>query len=368
MSSKNLSTNLLATESNLEKLQIDSLALLRWLRPPQASHGLAEYNTPEEIAFAMGISLEKLRFLATSTSLIKHYLPFKISKKTGGERIISAPKPELKAAQRWILENILEKLEIHNAAHGFCKNRSIVTNAKPHIGANVIVNLDLKNFFQSISYNRVKELFCGLGYSEPTATIFGLICTTAEIAINGQINYTASENRHLPQGSPASPAISNLVCRNLDSRLAAIAENIGFCYTRYADDLTFSASEDVSSKISNLIKNTKFIITSEGFTVNDNKTKIADKSMQQEVTGVIVNTKLNISKKTLKAFRATLYQIEQEGLSGKTWGKSTNLIAAITGFANYVAMIHPNKGAEFKSSVERIKQKYGNSQTDEVRF
>lgn len=117
-----------------------------------------------------------------------------------------------------------------------------------------------------------------------------------------------------------------------------------------------------------MIKNTTFIITSEGFTVNDNKTKISGKSVQQEVTGVIVNTKLNISKKTLKAFRATLYQIEQEGLSGKTWGKSTNLIAAITGFANYVAMIHPNKGAEFKSSVERIKQKYSNSQTDEVRF
>ncbi|MBN3899329.1 MAG: RNA-directed DNA polymerase [Nostoc sp. NOS(2021)] len=353
MYSTNLPTTPLATESNLEKLRTDNLALLR-------SHGLAEYNTAEEIAFAMGISLAKLRFLTTSrsTSPITHYLRFKISKKTGGERIISSPKPNLKAAQRWILENILEKLEVHNAAHGFCKNRSIVTNAKPHVGANVIVNLDLHNFFQSISYNRVKELFCGFGYSEPVATIFGLICTTAEIEIDGQINYIASEKRHLPQGSPASPAISNLICRYLDSRLTTIAENLGFCYTRYADDLTFSASGDASHRISNLIKNTKFIITSEGFTVNPHKTKISSKSMQQQVTGVIVNTQLNISKKTLKAFRATLYQIEQEGLSGKQWGNSTNLIAAITGFANYVAMINPNKGAELQSRVERIKQKY----------
>jgi RNA-directed DNA polymerase len=129
MYSKNLPTTSLATESNLESLRSDNLALLR-------SHGLAEYNTVEEIAFAMGISLEKLHFLTTSTSLTRHYLTFKISKKTGGERIISAPKPELKAAQKWILENILEKLEVHNAAHGFCKNRSIVTNAKPHVGAN----------------------------------------------------------------------------------------------------------------------------------------------------------------------------------------------------------------------------------------
>ncbi|MEH1884796.1 reverse transcriptase family protein [Nostoc sp.] len=361
MYSKNLTTTPLAAESNLERLRTDNLVLLR-------SHGLTEYNTAEEIAFAMGISLEKLRFFTTSTYLTRHYLPFKISKKTGGERIISAPKPELKAAQRWILENILENIEVHNAAHGFCRNRSIVTNAKPHVGANVIINLDLQNFFQSISYNRVKELFCGFGYSEPTATIFGLICTTAEIAIDGKINYIASENRHLPQGSPASPAISNLICRNLDSRLATIAENLGFSYTRYADDLTFSASGDASHQISNLIKNAKIIITNECFTVNDNKTKISSKSVQQEVTGVIVNTQLNISKKTLKAFRATLYQIEQEGLSGKTWGNSTNLIAAITGFANYVAMINPNKGAEFKSRVEGIKHKYGNSQPDEVRF
>ncbi|MEH2292189.1 hypothetical protein [Nostoc sp.] len=145
-----------------------------------------------------------------------------------------------------------------------------------------------------------------------------------------------------------------------------MAENLGFCYTRYADDLTFSASGEASHRKSNLIKNTKFIITSEDFTINHHKTKISGKSVQQEVTGVIVNTQLNISKKTLKAFRATLYQIEQEGLLGKNWGNSTNLIAAITGFANYVAMINPDKGAEFKSSVERIKQKYGDFQPDEV--
>lgn len=348
MYSINLPTTSLTTEGNSERLQ---------------SHGLAECNTAEEIAFAMGISLGKLRFLSLNrpTSTITHYTRFKISKKTGEERIISAPMPNLKSAQRWILENILEKLEVHNAAHGFCKNRSIVTNAKPHVGADVIVKIDLQNFFQSISYNRVKELFRGFGYSETAATIFGLICTAAEIEeieIDGKINYIASGNRHLPQGSPASPAISNLICRHLDSRLATMAENIGFCYTRYADDLTFSGSGDASRKICYLIKDSKLIITSEGFTVNPNKTKILGKSVQQEVTGIVVNTQLNISKKTLKAFRATLYQIEQEGLSGKKWGNSTNLIAAITGYANYVAMINPSIGAEFQSCVERIKQKY----------
>ena len=348
MSIKHQANISLLTEGNVKKLR---------------ERGLPECNTDEEIALAMGISAGKLRFLAFQhyTSPTTHYFRFQVLKKTGEERMIYAPMSNLKAAQRWILKNILEKLEVHDAAHGFCQNRSIVTNAKPHIGAEAIVKIDLQNFFQSISYKRVKELFRGIGYSENTATIFGLICTAAEIEtieIDGKVNHRVTKIRHLPQGSPASPAISNLICYHLDSNLARLAKNIGFCYTRYADDLTFSGSGDASRRIFTLINETKSIIANEGFTVNPNKTQILGKSVQQLVTGIVVNEQLNISKKTLKAFRATLYQIEQEGLSDKKWGISTNLIAAITGFANYVAMINPSKGAEFLTSVERIKQKY----------
>jgi len=341
----NLTTTPLAIEGNS--------AILR-------SHGLAEYHSAAEIACAMGINPGQLRFLTSSFpgSEVKHYVHFKISKKTGGERLISAPKPHLKAAQRWILENILEKLEVHHAAHGFCKNRSIVTNAQPHVGADVIVHIDLQNFFQSITYKRVKQLFSGCGYSGIAANIFALICTTSEIEIHEQAHNISLENRHLPQGSPTSPVISNLICYHLDRRMLTMAENLEFSYTRYADDLTFSASGQASERRYKLIKNAKLIINSEGFTVNSHKTNILGKSVQQQVTGVVVNTQLNISKKTLKAFRATLYQIEQEGLSGKHWGNSPNIIAAITGFANYVAMINPNKGAELRSRVERIKEKY----------
>jgi RNA-directed DNA polymerase len=261
----------------------------------------------------------------------------------------------LKTAQKWILKNILEKLEVHNAAHGFQPNRSIVTNAKPHVGADIILHIDLQDFFQAISYKRIKKLFCDLGYSENAATIFGLICTVAEIE---KENERARKKRHLPQGSPASPTLSNLICYNLDNRLAEIAKSFGYCYTRYADDLTFSASGEAKHKLSNLLQEIQSIIASEGFTINPDKTQVLGKSGRQKVTGVVVNKHLNISKKTLKAFRATLYQIEQEGLSNKQWGNSTNLIAAITGFASYVAMVNPSKGAEFMASVKRIKQKY----------
>jgi hypothetical protein len=137
-----------------------------------------------------------------------------------------------------------------------------------------------------------------------------------------------------------------------------MAQNLGFVYTRYADDLTFSRSGDRSSQISNLIRDSQIIIKNEGFIVNSNKTQVLNKSVRQQVTGIVVNKYLNISKEKLKAFRATLYQIETEGLAGKTWGDSPNLIASITGFASYVAMVNPSKGAEFIESVKRIKQKY----------
>jgi RNA-directed DNA polymerase len=320
-------------------------------------------NTAEQIAIAMGINLGKLRFLAFNrkTSTVSHYIRFKMPKKTGGERIISAPMPNLKQAQHWILANILEKLELHDAAHGFRRERSIVTNATPHVGADVVINFDLKDFFPSISYKRVKGLFHSFGYSEAAATIFALLSTTSEVEkveLDGKTYYVALGERYLPQGSPASPAITNLLCRRLDRRLTAMAEKLGFTYTRYADDLTFSAAGESLRHICNILKRTESIVTHEGLTINAEKTRILRKSRQQEVTGVVVNTKPNVSHKTLKRFRATLYQIEKDGLEGKHWGNSPDIIAAIQGFANFVAMVNPQKGAEFQKQVQSIKKKY----------
>ncbi|MFQ4146796.1 reverse transcriptase family protein [Chlorogloeopsis sp. ULAP02] len=343
-----VSAGLNYTQANEEKLR---------------SLGLPLCSTAEEIAAAMEISVGKLRFLAFNrkTATISHYIRFKVPKKTGGERLISAPMPNLKQAQHWILENILQKLELHDAAHGFRTQRSIVTNATPHVGADVILNFDLKDFFPAISYKRVKGLFLSFGYSEAVATIFGLLCTAAEVEeleLDGKTYYVALGERHLPQGSPASPAITNLLCRRLDRKLTKMAESLGFTYTRYADDITFSASDDSLRHICNLLKRTESIVTYEGFAINQDKTRILRKSRQQEVTGVVVNNKLNVSKKILKQFRATLYQIEKDGLEGKHWGNSPNLIAAISGFANFVAMVNPEKGTEFQQQVQRIKKKY----------
>src|SRR5262249_12338200 len=144
---------------------------------------------------------------------------FKIPKKTGGERLISAPMPRLKKAQYWILDNILRRVEVSDSAHGFLTGRSIVSNARPHVGADLIINLDLKDFFPTVSYKRVKGLFKSLGYSESAASVLGLICTepdVEEVELDGKRYFVALTDRHLPQGAPTSPSITNILCRRLD--------------------------------------------------------------------------------------------------------------------------------------------------------
>ena len=326
------------------------------------SNNLPLCNSHEAIAQAMEISVKGLRFLAFSRKKY-HYIRFQIPKKTGENRKISAPTHLLKKTQKWILENILEKIQLHDAAHGFRLKHSIVTNAEHHVGKEVIINIDLKDFFPSISYIRVKGLFKSFGYSETASTIFGLICTEPkikEIELNGKTELLLSwTKRYLPQGAPTSPAITNILCRRLDQRLHLMAKQYGFDYTRYADDLTFSASGESLRNIFNIFQNTRFIVEQEDFEINEQKTKVIRRYQQQEVTGIVVNEKLNVSREQLKKFRAVLYQIEKDGLEGHKWGQSEDIIASIEGFANFVSMVNPEKGAKFKEQINRIKDKYG---------
>ena len=137
-----------------------------------------------------------------------------------------------------------------------------------------------------------------------------------------------------------------------------MAEEFGFSYTRYADDLTLSASGESLSQICNVLNQAESIVTHEGFAIHPDKTRVLRRSRQQEVTGVVVNSKLNVSKKTLKRFRATLYQIEKDGPTGKHWGHSSNILASIQGFANFVYMVNPEKGAELQTRVRAIINRY----------
>ena len=148
-------------------------------------------------------------FQAARAGRLALAIPFTIPKRDGSERPIWAPLPRLKAAQSWILRNLLQKVVPHEAAHGFRGGRSILSNAMPHLRKGVVVNVDLQNFFPTVGYRRVKGLFRALGYSESAATIFALLCTEPEVEeaeLDGQRYYVALAERRLPQGAPTSPA------------------------------------------------------------------------------------------------------------------------------------------------------------------
>ncbi len=331
-----------------------------------SANKLPVFTSPEALASAMRVPLSELRFLAFDrrVATVHHYRRFEVPKKTGGVRLISAPMPRLKAAQTWILNHILKQVPVHDAAHGFRHHRSIASNARPHLGADVVVNMDLQDFFPTVTYPRVKGLFVSLGYSESVATVLTLLCSEPdieEIELDGSHFFVAVGPRRLPQGSPASPALTNILCRNLDRRLAGLAESMGFTYTRYADDLTFSAGRDVARTrlIGRLIRAVEDIVRHEGFAVHPKKTRVMRRTKKQEVTGVTVNDKLGVDRATLRRFRATLYQVEKDGPQGKRWNDSTNVLSSMHGYANFVAMIDPDKGRDLQRRVRALLAKHG---------
>ncbi len=341
-----------------------------------ARHGLPRFDDAAALAGALGISVGRLRRLAFSRAVSRscHYVRFSIPKRTGGERQISAPMPQLKRAQRWILDNVLAKLPLHEAAHGFTDERSIVTNARPHLGAAVLVNLDLRDFFPTVTYRRVKGLYRSLGYSEPVAIVLALLCSeppTTELELDGVTYYVSVGERVLPQGAPTSPAITNLLCRGMDARLSSVAKALDFGYTRYADDLSFSSARK-DADAGRLLRRVRHVVEAEGFCVHPDKTRVLRAGRRQEVTGLVVNqlavgqgeTTPRVPRSTLRRFRATLFQIEKDGPVGKRWNgaeadRGDDLIAAVEGFANYIAMVDPEKGAPLVARAAELVRRHG---------
>ncbi|KQP40052.1 DNA polymerase [Methylobacterium sp. Leaf104] len=334
--------------------------------PVSPANGLPPLASPAALARAIGISLGELRFLAYDRALtsVSHYQRFTIPKKTGGVRAISAPMPRLKRAQYWVLDVVLAQVPVHEAAHGFVPGRSILTNAAAHVGRDVVVNLDLKDFFPSLDYRRIKGKFRGLGYAEPVATVLALLCTEPDVdavEIDGQQLYAARGPRRLPQGAPTSPALTNLVCTRLDARLSGLARSLGFAYTRYADDMTFSASGEAAAKVGPLLKYVHEIVAKEGFTVHPDKTRVMRRGRHQEVTGLTVNERVAVPRETLRRFRALLHGIERHGPIGRRWGRSADgaVLGAALGFARFVRMVTPEVGTPLVARARSLAERHG---------
>jgi RNA-directed DNA polymerase len=268
-------------------------------------------TTRSELAALLEISPSTLTFLAFAKG--KKYKTFDIPKKGGGTRTITAPDGALKTIQRKLAEILNELYPKPPYVLGFVKGGSILANASPHIGKKVVLNIDLKDFFPSITASRVIGLFRAEPFkfnNEVVSTLAGLLC----------------HNGSLPQGAPTSPIVSNMIAYRMDRELCALSKRGRITYTRYADDLTFSTSKKILPL--NIVKQSddglsvelgdelRTVISSNYFSVNDKKTRMAYGPKAKFVTGVKVNLKPNLANSYTRQVRSMLHSWKTHKIEG----------------------------------------------------
>ena len=224
------------------------------------------------------------------------YRQVQIEKKHGGYRTLDIPAVNLRKIQKWILKNILYQISVSEHACGFCKKRSIVTNAERHVGKGCVINVDIKDFFPSVHGDQIFKIFYYYGYTTEVSYLLSRLCTYRD---------------YLPQGAPTSPYLSNIVCLKLDKRLSQLAKSYHAEYSRYADDITFSGNAGIKA----MLPIVERILNEEGYLLNKDKTRIAYKHQRQEVTGLLVNgTTVQVSKQYLKKFSQEIYYCKKFGV------------------------------------------------------
>lgn len=243
----------------------------------------------DELARRLGMSVEGLKAARVA------YREFTIPKRAGGMRQICAPDGEGRKLQRVILRRLLSRLPVHEAAQGFERGRSIVTNARRHKDRAVVIHIDMKDFFDGTSAKRVDRYFKAIGWNgESRAILIGLV----------------TRKGGLPQGAPTSPKLSNIVNYRLDTRLAALAKKLGAEYSRYADDITFSLAEDDRGIARRLIRIAEHIINSEGYQMHRRKKlHVWGRHNRQVVTGLVVNRGVNLPRETRRWLRAVEHRV-----------------------------------------------------------
>lgn len=242
------------------------------------------------------------------------YKNFVIKKKSGKNRVINAPAGYLKLFQRTVNVVLSSVYDSHPNSFGYSKGSSICSNAEKHIAKDFVFNIDLKDFFPSIDASKVQAILASPpfnlnGSRQVIASLLSFLCTMP-IDKGG-----ADEMRVLPQGAPTSPLLSNAVCIQMDRFLTKLAEKYSAVYTRYADDITFSATVNIFKSSSLFRIDLKKIITDQGFTINDEKTRLQDSASRQMVTGLVVNEKLNVRRKFIKKLRMYISFWEKYGYS-----------------------------------------------------
>lgn len=269
------------------------------------------------------------------------------------QRLIFSPSLKIKTRQKWILKNILEKIQLPEYIHGFVKGKSIYTNAQQHLNKEEILCLDIKNFFSSININDVEKIFYDLGYNKEVAKSLSLICTF--------------NNGILPTGAPTSPYLANICFLKVDNILNKYAGTNGLTYTRYADDMTFSGNCSLLNHKETIIN----IVSNNKFTINQEKTHIMTGKHRKIVTGLIVTDIVKVPKSFKRALRQEIYycnkfgveyhlEVKKNSIHSSSSNKQFNNYKAINykeylyGKAYFIKMIEKEVGEKFLIQLDKI--------------
>jgi len=310
----------------------------KWLRYAKR---LFDNNLPiiyNQEHFCMLVGYKQEYVYAASNSMRPFYRSFYIAKKNGGNRRICEPLPNLKEIQKWILLNVLEKMEASPYAKAYIKGKNVRENARFHKRQKKVLSLDVHDFFGSISSFLVYEVFVKVGYESDVAMMLTQLC-----CLDGC----------LPQGAPTSALLSNIIMKHFDDNIAKFVNEKKIRYTRYADDMTFSGDFDEKEVIRFVRKKLKKV----GMTLSEEKTRVRYQGQQQEVTGIVVNDKLQLSKKKRKKIRQEIYYIKKYGLQSHLeyiQEGRRNYLEHIKGEIAYALFINP-KDFEMKQYFEYIK-------------
>jgi hypothetical protein len=373
-------------DSGLEKALFDRrepLRIRRFFCPSptmdlaRADGGLPSLPTTGDIAAWLNEDIAHLAWLADWRGLARHirgprlchYVYRWMPKRAGGLRLLEAPKPNLKAIQRRILHEILDRVPPHEAAHGFRHGRGILTHARAHAGKTALLRMDLEDFFISIPAGRVLGVFRTLGYPEEASRVLTGLCTSRAPAAEAlewpgpptpsgraALHRTRQRyrTRHLPQGAPTSPSLANLCAYGLDVRLAAAARRVGATYTRYADDLVFSGDAAFARTVHRFVTLVAAVALEEGFRVQHRKTRVMRRAQRQVVTGLVVNEHPAIRRVEFDRLRATLHNCARLGPESQNRDGHPDFRAHLEGAVAWVSHVQPERGAKLEAALRRI--------------
>jgi RNA-directed DNA polymerase len=346
------------------------------MQPAEAAKGwqLPIIETTASLAEWLHLSLSELEWFAdlkgfaakSRDSRLSNYFYRVLTKNVGSLRLIEAPKTRLKGVQRQILTGILDQIPVHAAVHGFVRARSIKTFAAPHVGCRVVLRMDLKDFFTSISGRRIQAFFRTAGYPEAIADLLGGLCTNSAPqrvwrGAKSGLDHEASlhlrdiySRPHLPQGAPTSPALANLCAYGFDCRLHGLAQAAGATYTRYADDLAFSGDEIFERRVEEFAVRSAAILLEEGFVVHHRKTRIMRQGVRQYLVGLVVNRHINTVRADFDRLKAILTNCVRHGPESQNRDRHPAFHAHIEGRVGFVESINAAKGARLRRLFNQI--------------